>query len=237
MIYIGLDDTDVLESRGTGHLAREIAAALQTDYPLLGVTRHQLLVDPRVPCTKNNSCAAIHLAVAADGAGDDDAGDGALDALFDRVRALMLADFQPGSDPGLCVALAPPPAITEYGRRAQREIVTQDEARALAAEHDVALAGLGGDEDGVIGALSAVGLAASGSDGRYVLVGRSRQMDGLQPVSAILAAGIDAVQTLDGQPVTEGLVQTDKLRPARRSRRPILVVEWDGTCWQPLKLD
>jgi len=231
MIYIGLDDTDVLESRGTGRLAREIAGTLEADYGLQGVTRHQLLVDPRVPCTKNNSCAALHL----DGSAIRQ--DCALDALFERVKALMLADFYPGSDPGLCVAVAPSPAITDYGRRAQREIVTQAEARALAAQHGIRLAGLGGDEDGVIGALSAVGLAASGSDGRYVLVGRSRQTEGLQPVSAVLALGIDAVQTLDGQPVTEGLIQTDKLRPARRSERPILVVEWDGACWQPLKLD
>jgi hypothetical protein len=233
MIYIGLDDTDVLESRGTGRLAREIAGTLQAEYGLLGVTRHQLLVDPRVPCTKNNSCATIHL----DGGTPSGSAAPDLDALFERVQALMLADFWPGSDPGLCVAVAPSPAITEYGCRAQREIVTQAEARALAAQHGIRLAGLGGDEDGVIGALSAVGLAARGSDGRYVLVGRSRQTEGLQPVSAVLALGIDAVQTLDGQPVTEGLIQTDKLRPARRGERPILVVEWDGACWQPLKLD
>jgi hypothetical protein len=51
MLFIGLDDTDNLESRGTGYLARRIAAVLAADYALLGVTRHQLLVDPRVPCT------------------------------------------------------------------------------------------------------------------------------------------------------------------------------------------
>ena len=228
MIYIGLDDTDVLESRGTGHLAREIARDLKSDYTVLGVTRHQLLVDPRVPCTKNNSCSAIHLN-----------GDAPtyLDALLERVQALMLADFYPGSDPGLCIATTPPSAIADYGRRAQQELVTQAEARALAAQHGIMLVGLGGDQDGVIGALSAVGLAASGSDGRYVLVGRSRQLGGLQPISALLSAGIDAVQTLDGQPVKEGLVQTDKLRPARRGGRPIAVVQWDGDQWQPLKLD
>jgi tRNA(Ile2) C34 agmatinyltransferase TiaS len=228
MIYIGLDDTDVLESRGTGHLAREIARDLKSDYDVQGVTRHQLLVDPRVPCTKNNSCAAIHLN-----------GKSAIELapLFERVQALMLADYYPGSDPGLCIAADPPASITDYGRRAQRAIVTQSQARDLAAQHNIRLIGLGGDEDGVIGALSAVGLAASGSDGRYVLVGRSRQLSGLQPISAILAAGIDAVQAIDGQAVTEGLVQTDKLRPARRKERPILVVEWDGSCWQPLKLD
>lgn len=97
--------------------------------------------------------------------------------------------------------------------------------------------GLGGDESGVIGALAAVGLAASGEDGRYVQVGRSREMNGLQPVSALLAAGIRGVQTSDGQPVTDGLVQADKLRPARRGGQPVAVVEWSGDYWLPLKLD
>jgi tRNA(Ile2) C34 agmatinyltransferase TiaS len=228
MILIGLDDTDNLESRGTGQLAREIATALATEYPLLGVTRHQLLVDARVPCTKNNSCAAIALEA-----------NGDLDpyALLAQVRELMLNDFQPGSDPGLCVAHTVPAAVTEFGRQVQRRLVSQDQARALAAAHGIPLVGLGGDEDGVIGALAAVGLAASGEDGRYVLVGRSRELTDLQPVSAILAAGIAAVQTIEGQPVTSGLVQTDRLRPARRAGRPILVVERAGDYWLPLKLD
>jgi tRNA(Ile2) C34 agmatinyltransferase TiaS len=228
VFFIGLDDTDTLESRGTGHLARQIAAALAADYSVLGVTRHQLLLDPRVPCTKNNSSAAILLNT-----------DGDLDpvALLDRVRALMLDDYLPGSDPGLCVAHAVPAVVTEFGRLAQRRLVTQYKARALAMAHGIPLLGLGGTEDGIIGALAAVGLAASGEDGRYVLVGRSRELSGLQPVSALLAAGIPAVQTAEGQPVTSGLVQTDKLRPARRGGHPIAVVEWVGEHWQPLKLD
>lgn len=149
----------------------------------------------------------------------------------------MLDNFQPGSDPGLCVAHAVPAAVTEFGRRAQYELVFQDDARSLAAKHGLLLQGLGGDEDGVIGALAAVGLAATGEDGRYVLVGRTRELSGLQPVSALLAAGVVAVQTIEGHSVTEGLVQTDKLRPARRGGRPIAVVEWASDRWLPLKLD
>jgi hypothetical protein len=228
MLLIGLDDTDNLDSPGTGHLAREIATALAADYSLLGVTRHQLLVDPRVPATKNNSCAAVALDV--DGAADPA-------VLLKQVRALMRDAFQPGSDPGLCVAQRVPPAVTAFGRRAQRQLVTQDEARALAASSGIALLGLGGDEGGVIGALAAVGLAASGEDGRYVLVGRSRELTGLQPVSALLAAGVVAVQTAHGRQVTDGLVQVDKLRPARRGGQPIAIVEWAGDHWRPLKLD
>lgn len=228
MYFIGIDDTDNLESRGTGHLARSIAAELERDYPVLGVTRHQLLDDPRVPRTKKNSCAAIAL---------DVNGQTSPSALLERVRALMLDDFQPGSDPGLCVCRDVPQAITAFGRQAQQELLDQSQAWALAETHDILLQGLGGTQDGVIGALAAVGLATSGDDGRYVMVGRSRQLSGLQPVAALLAAGIRAVQTLDGQPVREGLVQTDKLRPARRSGRPIAVVEWADGYWQPLKLD
>jgi tRNA(Ile2) C34 agmatinyltransferase TiaS len=228
MFLIGLDDTDTLESRGTGRLARQIAAVLADRYPVLGVTRHQLLVDSRVPCTKNNSCAAIAL---------DVNGGLAPDVLLRQVQALMVADYQPGSDPGLCVAHAVPAAVIEFGRLAQRELVTQDEARALAADHAIHLLGLGGDENGVIGALAAVGLASSGEDGRYVQVGRSRELGGLQPIPALLDAGITAVQTFDGRPVTSGMVRTDKLRPARRGGQPIAVVEWAGDHWQPLKLD
>lgn len=235
-IYVGIDDTDTLTSRGTGHLARLVAADLAVHHPLLGVTRHQLLIDPRVPYTAKNSSAAIHLG--RNGHVD-------LDELAHRVRETMAEHFNPGSDPGLCVAQGVPSAVTAFGRRTQRDVVTQADARALAAHHGIHLAGMGGTEDGIIGALAAVGLAASGNDGRYVLVGRSRQLGGLRTVADVLAAGIAEVRTLEAREVSEGLVLTDKLRPGRREGQPVAVVEWcpepyadwiDGY-WRPLKLD
>jgi len=241
IVLIGLDDTDNLESRGTGRLARALAAELERDYTVLGVTRHQLLVDPRVPYTSHNSSAAVALQAPE---GTD------LPGLFERVKAFMLADFQPGSDPGLCLAAqdagdlppsgAPsgiPDEVIAFGRRAQRELVSQDEARALAARCGLLLEGLGGSQDGVIGSLAAVGLAASGQDGRYLLLGRIRELSGLQPVAAVLETGISAVRTQDGAPVEEGLVLADKLRPARRNGLPVQYVAWDKDHWTPLKLN
>ncbi len=228
IVFIGIDDTDTLESPGTGHLARVVAGALSADYSVLGVTRHQLLRDPRVPYTKKNSSAAI-LVSSRDGLDPP--------VLLDRVRTFMADQYQPGSDPGLCVASTVPLEISEFGRRAQREVLTQSEARAMAAVHQISLLGLGGDESGVIGALAAVGLAATGDDGRYVLVGRSRELSGLRAVSEVLEAGVDTVQTTDGRHVSNGLVRSDKLRPARRGGRPVVIVRWDGEYWQPLKLD
>lgn len=227
-MFIGMDDTDTIESRGTGHLARQVAHALSGEYVVMGVTRHQLLVDARVPCTKNNSCAAIVL---------DGGAPAHIEGLLERVKALMLDEFQMGSDPGLCVAASVPAQVIEFGRRVQKELVTREQARFLADSLGIPLLGLGGDESGIIGALAAVGLAGSQEDGRYVLVGRSREMSGLQPVSAVLAAGISAVRTPDGKAVTEGFIQTDKLRPARRGGHAVAVVEWAGDHWLPLKLD
>ena len=229
MIFIGLDDTDNLQSRGTGRLARQIAAELAKDYPLLGVTRHQLLFDPRVPYTSHNSSAAIHLQAN---------GTTVLRAIFRRVKEMMLADFQEGSDPGLCIADSKTARhLTSFGLLAKRQIVTQKEAFAIADEHNVIVEGLEGTRDGLIGALAAVGLSASGEDGRYLLVGDSRHLSGLQPVSAVIEAGINTVQTMQGQLVEDGLILSDKLRPARRGGCPILFVEKNENHWLPLKLD
>ena len=231
MIFIGMDDTDVKGSRGTGRLARNIAAALSDRYDVLGITRHQLLFDPRVPYTSKNSSAAIHLN--ADGEVD-------LNGLADEVQALMLADWYDGSDPGLCVArTAIPSTVSEFGRRAKTSLVCQDDALTLAAREGYLLRGLGGTCDGVIGALAAVGLAASGEDGRFVLVGSSRELAGVQSVQSILSCGITEVRTVDGIRLEEGSVDTGgKLRPAHRDGRAVLFVkESDGPYWQPVKLD
>ena len=61
MLYIGIDNTDVIDTPGTGNLARLLASQLAQRYPLQGVTRHQLLEDARVRCTKLNSTAGIML--------------------------------------------------------------------------------------------------------------------------------------------------------------------------------
>ena len=228
MIYIGMDDTDTLQSRGTGALARSVAAEMARDYEVLGVIRHQLLRDSRVPCTKNNSSKGLLLA---------DDGQVDLAAVAARVRGLMLADFIPGSDPGLCVTRSVPEEVVAFGQRVQRELVTQQEARDLAARYSIYLEGLGGDEMGVIGALAAVGLTAGGQAGRYIQVGRCRALQGLQSVEAVRAAGVDVIQTADAQPVTAGMVQTDGLRPARRAGRVVAVVEQRDGVWAPVRLD
>lgn len=227
MIFVGVDDTDTADSRGTGHLARLVADHLSARYVIAGVTRHQLLLDPRIPYTAKNSCAAIHV----DEPGLDPA------ALCAEIAPVVRGNCAAGSDPGLAVARSVPRGVIDFGRRAKGEVLTRQEAYEVAALNGLILEGLGGTLDGVIGALAAVGLAGEGDDGRYVAVGAVRDLSGPTEIAAVLSAGVRAIRTLDGEVVREGTVLAEKLRPARRQGQPVLFVEAAGAHWRPLKLD
>lgn len=228
MLYIGIDDTDIKESRGTGNLARRIAGILSSDFAIHGVVRHQLLEDPRVPCTSKNSSACI--AIEYD---HKDIPEG----LFEAVKNIMLSDFYPGSDPGLCITSHVPEEITAFGLKTKSQLVKQDEARNLAKSFSIQLEGLGGTNDGIIGALASVGLCASGDDGRYVQYGSIRDLKGQLSVKDILGAGIREVRTLNEKPVTSGVILSEKLRPSRRNAVPIVYVEKNHGHWVPLKIN
>lgn len=218
MIYVGIDDTDVLGARGTNQLARSLIAALAGDFRCVRLLRHQLFDDPRVPCTSKNGSASISL---------EPLGDQPLADLAARCRAHMLADFIEGSDPGLCVAGTVPAAVTEFGLRSKTELVSQREAHRVARRCELYLEGLGGTCDGVIGALAAVGLAATGSDGRVVQLGQwPDDLCGLQPVAALRRRGVAVCCRVSGRRFDDGLVDVGKrLRPNRRNGEDVLFVE------------
>lgn len=236
LVHIGIDDTDTLDSPGTNQLARHLIAALPEGFALVVALRHQLLVDPRVPCTSQNGSASLLVRA--------EPGRSAAD-LLPVLRAEMRARYVVGSDPGLCVTDRVPMEIVTFGRRAQRELVRQEDARALARASDVWLEGLGGTEDGVIGALAAVGLLAGGNDGRVVHRPGWTWPDpfaGPQPVAAVLARGVDEVRhAASREVVREGVVDIGKhLRPSYRDGRVVLYVEPSGrpgpADWRALKL-
>ncbi|BAI60519.1 conserved hypothetical protein [Methanocella paludicola SANAE] len=217
MIYLAMDDTDNLESRGTGRLARAIAVELSRRYHVMGVTRHQLFVHESIPFTSHNSCAVIHIQ-----------GDSGMDDIFDTAKKLMLDDFVEGSDPGIAVASSRQvnSGVVAFGQDAKCIVVNQERARSVAANAGIRLEGLGGTEGGVIGSVAGIGLAASGSDGRFLLRGRNRELIGPQPVWALLSSGIDQVMTIDGRLVNDGMIAIRKSpTPSFVQGRAVLFVE------------
>jgi hypothetical protein len=218
MIYVGIDDTDTPDTPGTNQLARALVARLSPVYALVRITRHQLFFDPRVPYTSKNGSASILL---------QPRGPNRLESLVTALRTEMRARFREGSDPGLCATEIVPQPVRAFGRRCQRELISQAEARALAADWGIALEGLGGTEDGVIGALAAVGLAVDSDDGRVVQLGAwPDDLSGVQDVAAIRTRGIEVFRTDTGAEVRYGRVDVGKhLRPNCRHGRIILYVE------------
>lgn len=205
-LWVGIDDTDVLGSPGTNHMARAIIAALakRARCPLL--LRHQLFPDPRVPMTSKNGCASLQLQVVDPSL--------TLDQVAATARAVLRDRFVVGSDPGLCVAATVPSSVQEFGRRCQTQLCHQAAARQLAQAEGIYLEGLGGTEDGVIGALAAVGLAATQDDGRVVVQGDHPEWEGVAKVQALNERGIRVVELGACRDIVEGDVDLGgKLRP------------------------
>jgi hypothetical protein len=201
-----------------------IADTVAADYPVFGVTRHQLFVHPDIPYTSHNSNAVIH--VRADG-------DDVMDRLFRTAEEVMRGDFLEGSDPGLAVAADTQvtSSLIVYGQDAKCSVITQERARTLAKNLGIRLKGLGGTEDGVIGAMAGLGLAFSQNDGRYLQKGEIREILSSCTVEKLFEYGIDEVCSLDGRQFTTGTVyfRPDKPpRPCPIFGKSVIFVKEDG---------
>src|SRR5579862_4656368 len=161
--YVAIDDTDNASddgrNQGTGSKSRALARELVdlVDGRHEGITRHQLFVDPAIPYTSHNSSACIVLSADASPAE-------VIPGLVEAGTVYMREIASIGSDVGLCVAEESQVVgeIVEWGRRAKREVLTMDEAYAVAERAGVELHGLTGEKTGVIGSLAGVGLRRSG---------------------------------------------------------------------------
>ncbi|MGR8932256.1 MAG: hypothetical protein ACU836_16630 [Gammaproteobacteria bacterium] len=223
-LLLGIDDTDNLESRGTGFRVRRLGKLLEQNRLALisGITRHQLFVSPLIPYTSHNSAACMGVMVAEE----------RRDELIAFCRDYLFNECAVGSDAGLCVAEAAMVSteIQQFGRRAKTEVLTQQQSRELASRHGFFLEGLTGDQGGVIGALAAVGLRAEGREGRFIgLRGiRDLAIEDYSLAQLQTQTDIEAVQTVDGEPVTDPeatITMGDWVRPVLFNGQATLLVE------------
>ncbi|OBK21291.1 hypothetical protein A5634_10470 [Mycobacterium asiaticum] len=167
-LLIGIDDTDDLRGPGTGRRARALLVELAEAGlgTAAGATRHQLLVDDRIPYTSHNSSACLAWRSAGQDPQDVQA------EVIELAGRFLERVCPPDADPGLAVVipsqLRDAAALIDFGRRAKREVLRTNQARELAVTLGVHLSGHGGTQDGVLGALAAVGLHISGNDGLFI---------------------------------------------------------------------
>lgn len=221
-IYIAFDDTDTLDSPGTGHLLTDFLKTLpyETSY----ITRHQLFVSPDVPYTSHNSsmCSVV-------------TGNLDLPELIRLASGYLEKTFAPGADPGLCIAgadrLVTPERLVAWGYRAKKEVLTKTAAYELAAECGVHLSEHGGTGQGVVGALAAVGLRIGGQDGR--VKGRMPVGKGRMTVKELLACtGFERVSAYgQGELPADAVIELteDRLKAVYQDyQSTVLVVFMDG---------
>ncbi len=228
-ILISIDDTDNLESPGTGFLAARIAADLDSnDWGKSSfVTRHQLLVHPDIPFTSHNSSMCFSADIEAH----------CLKKIIEYSSEFLTRESAEGSDPGLCVAvidrLTNSDELIRFGKSAKESVLTKEAAYERAQQLGLHLSELGGTGQGVIGALAGAGLRLGGNDGR--LRGQLNFADagGVVSVAALQGrADVDEVRALDGSAVEEkDLVRLgEKVKTVFLDGHSVLlVVEVDGT--------
>lgn len=235
-LFICIDDTDNLDSIGTGQVLENLIDALRERGLAKGsfVTRHQLLIHPDIPYTSHNSsmcCAA-----------STDRPDET--AAF--CCTYMSTHCAEGSDPGLCIAiperLGSAKPLLDFGRRAKTAVLSKADAYDLASQcgGGVLLSEHGGTGDGVIGALAGCGLRMGGNDGR--IKGKLRP----DAAGEVLTAAdfcrkyhVDQVLDPDNRPVGPGeqmVFRAQSKALYRNFLRTVIAAQApeDGGLWHPL---
>jgi hypothetical protein len=224
-LVVGIDDTDMPGIGGTGGLARRLTDELADVAESLGVTRHQFYEGAGVPKTSRNSSAAIVFAAELNP-----------HELLEAVAVIVTRESIPGSDPGVAVMTgAPPEAVLAFARAAQRGLVSRAEAVRQAADAGIPLVGLGGTEDGVIGALGGAALRADGNDGRFVGLPGIRDVSGTIAVADLVdrTAIWHVVDEATGTVLEGGVIIDvgDWVRPRLLHGRPVVVARHVEGTW------
>ncbi len=224
-LLIAIDDTDSLESRGTGQLAQIMIEKIeQMRWGICSkITRHQLFVHEDIPYTSHNSAMCF-------------------EAEIDKHRYEKLIGFgmrfletesEKGSDPGLCVVNMDSGLntnlLTTFGQRAKTEVIEKSTAYTIANDLGIHLSEHGGNGQGIVGALAGIGLRLTGNDGRFrgwLCYGNAGETIS---VKDLMADGlVDMVQSKEGKvisPESSVLLSEEKIKTVLKDYRQVVLVK------------
>lgn len=224
-LIICIDDTDNLESKGTGSIADEMREIICNEgFGKCGiVTRHQLLLHSDIPYTSHNSSMCF----------DCEIDDSQYDTLEERLSTYLKNESADGSDPGICILKLTDSTnesiLLKFGLRAKKSVLTKMEAYNIANELGIYLKEEGGTGQGVIGALAGVGLRLGGNDGEVKGEIKQYKKGETYTVSHLLSGNvIQKVCDLDYNILNghERVYITWKAKPILVSKEIVLLVKW-----------
>ena len=219
---IGIDDTDDLNSRGTGFRTRDLTRLVHLEKlaNVSHISRHQLYVHQDIPFTSHNSSACLNIET------ED------IEQFKGFCVDYLVKESAKVSDVGLCIAPYDQISgkIINWGKRAKIEILTQEEAYRIACEEGIYLEGFLGTKGGIIGALAGVGLRKTGGDGRFFWINHVdlRELNGIYLTKELLEkGGFDQVISKTGEKVnsTDRIFTGEWLRPVLQNNLVTVLVE------------
>jgi len=224
-LLVCIDDTDNLESPGSGHLASQLVDIIEAKgWGLCSfVTRHQLLVHPDIPYTSHNSAMCFGVTLKAPHY---------LAELITRAGDFLAKVAASGSDPGLCVAfleqVVDHQALMAFGQSAKKEVLNKAAAYALAKKLNIHLSEHGGTGQGVVGALAGAGLRLGGNDGRLKGQLHFETPGEVVSVAQLLEHSlVDRVSGLNGQRPQAGeqVELGEKIKTVMQGGESVLMIE------------
>jgi len=218
---LGIDDTDSPTSQDTYALALSLGRQMESlsIARLVNLSCHQLWQYPSVSHTSENIASCL-----------------LLDAESDRLREIdllcrqtLLRESAPGSNAGYALAAWNQfdPDVVVWGKTCKLTSLNRLDGIALARRCEIAIAGILGNGNGVIGALAAVGLRFEGNDGWI------QWMPGLDSLRGVFTAmeltqrvSIDGIETERHKrpAITDRIIINDRLKPILLDGRIILPV-------------
>ncbi len=222
-ILVCIDDTDNLESIGTGRLSQIMADSIEESRwgSCSAISRHQLFVHDDIPYTSHNSAMCFSIDFS-----------GTFEKLKEFGADFLETKSAPGSDPGFCLANLDngidKKSLIGFGLRAKQEVLSKQEAYDLAKQAGVYLSEHGGAGDGVVGALAGIGLRLSGNDGRFRGWERFGETGTVTTVKTLCCKmNIDAVFTIDGTilgPDIDIMLGADKVKALMVNNSQVIIV-------------
>ena len=156
-----IDDTDELGREiSTGSLAQEIALEISSFAKVSFITRHQLLLDPRINYTSHNSSMCLVAKISKE----------QKQKVLDIALELLTNKCAKSAEPGIAAVfkddIKDTKELINFGKNAKNMLLTTKQAFETAREQNVFLKALSPNANGVIGALAGIGLRLSGGDGK-----------------------------------------------------------------------
>lgn len=222
-LFIGIDETDNGGKKGTDVFSICLGHQLEKEGlgHIAGISRHQLFTGKALTYSNGNGAACIELITCNE-----------TSEILSSVRQFIKANAHRGSETGFCLSenQEVPRMVIDWGLKARKKTVDLSEACFVAAECNLHLEGITKNARGMIGALAAVGLRATGDDGSMIWVKghEINQLKGIFHAGEIYCSTrVDCIQTCDGFriPVNATIEWQPQSRPVIRENHVTLLVE------------